>query len=356
MLKRGWLLFMCLSVGCASGAGDSGSKEDEADAEAGGNGGAGGGEQNQSSADAMDEQVKADAAAPVVPDAASAGGRGGAGGGTTTPRPAPPDGTYYEAPPYALGPDSLGSSSLKRGKLQPILTAKSAIYGDRTFTYRFYMPPGYDPAKPVALLIALDGDVYLSNPQWRTTVVLDALTARQEIPMTLTMFVNPIENARGEQYNGSDDKFARHTIDELLPLAAAQANLVDSPKARAIMGHSSGGLAAFRVGWHRPDKFMRIITHSGSFAAPTQGDVFVNMIASTSPAKAIRVFLQSGTMDINGWLDKNKAMATALAAKGYAHRLVWGDSGHGFEHNGAVLPETMRWAWKDFDPAWNQAQ
>ena len=40
-------------------------------------------------------------------------------------------------------------------------------------------------------------------------------------------------------------------------------------------------------------------------------------------------------------------MAAALAYRGYDHRLVIGEGGHSLAHGAAMLPETLRWLWRD---------
>ena len=67
--------------------------------------------------------------------------------------------------------------------------------------------------------------------------------------------------------------------------------------------------------------------------------------------KPLRVFLQDGTNDLDNqfgnWPLANQAMAAALKFKGYDYRFVFGDGAHTRKHGGAILPDTLRWLWRD---------
>ena len=40
-------------------------------------------------------------------------------------------------------------------------------------------------------------------------------------------------------------------------------------------------------------------------------------------------------------------MAAALKFRGYDYRFEFGDGAHTHKHGGAILPDTLRWLWKD---------
>ena len=42
-------------------------------------------------------------------------------------------------------------------------------------------------------------------------------------------------------------------------------------------------------------------------------------------------------------------MASSLDFRGYDVEAVWGEGGHNREHGGAILPDTLRWLWRDYD-------
>ncbi len=118
-----------------------------------------------------------------------------------------------------------------------------------------------------------------------------------------------------------------------------------------IGGASSGGICAFNVAWHRPDAFRKVLSHVGSFADIRGGHVYPTLIRKTPP-KPLRVFLQAATNDLDcawgHWALANLEMAAALRFQKYDYRLVLGDGTHGFTHGGAILPDSLRWLWRDW--------
>ena len=67
--------------------------------------------------------------------------------------------------------------------------------------------------------------------------------------------------------------------------------------------------------------------------------------------KDIRVFLQDGPNDLDNqfgnWPLANQQMALALKFKGYDYKFEYGDGAHNGEHGGAILPDSLRWLWRE---------
>lgn len=192
-------------------------------------------------------------------------------------------------------------------------------------------------------------------------VVFDNLIHREEMPVTIGLFVSPGDKGPGMPvYGGSDnrsleydalgDRYARFLIDELLPAATQSYTIVADPAGRAICGMSSGGICAFTAAWERPDAFGKVVSHCGSFTDIRGGHGYPSLIRRT-PKKPLRVFLQSGSGDLDvvfgDWPLANQEMAAALAYAEYDHQFVYGEGGHTLKHGGAIFPDTMRWLWRD---------
>ena len=81
------------------------------------------------------------------------------------------------------------------------------------------------------------------------------------------------------------------------------------------------------------------------------GNVYPTLIRKYEP-KPIRVFLQDGVHDLdnaNGnWPLANQQMAKALAFAGYDFRFVYGQGFHSNRHGRAILPDSLRWLWRDY--------
>ncbi len=135
---------------------------------------------------------------------------------------------------------------------------------------------------------------------------------------------------------------------------AKLARLADNPVARGIAGSSSGGICAFNAAWHRPDLFSKVYSAIGSFVDIRGGGAYPELIR-TSDRKPIRVFLQDGAQDsLPGsfagldWHAGSRAMARALALKGYDYQLVMGRGTHNPKHRGAIFPAALRWLWRGY--------
>ena len=126
-----------------------------------------------------------------------------------------------------------------------------------------------------------------------------------------------------------------------------------------IGGSSSGAIAAFTVAWERPDHFRKVLSNVGSFVNLRGGHVYPEKVL-TAEKKPIRVYLCDGRNDNRGtgrrgrpydpnrdWFYQNVRLVAALTKKGYDVNYVWGIGGHSPRHGGAILPDMMRWLWRD---------
>ena len=43
-------------------------------------------------------------------------------------------------------------------------------------------------------------------------------------------------------------------------------------------------------------------------------------------------------------------MDAALKFAHYDHKFVFGDGAHNGKHGGAILPDSLRWLWRDYKP------
>jgi enterochelin esterase-like enzyme len=277
---------------------------------------------------------------------------------------------------YRLGPDSQPQEGVPQGKVIGPLTLESKIvYPNTTRNYWVYVPAQYDAAKPACLMVFQDGHAFM-NPKgdYRIPFVFDNLIYRREMPVSIGVFINPGRrpdqqeasakewgdrtNNRRVEYNALDDKYSKLIIDELLPTLAKDYNISSDPNDRAISGASSGAICAFTVAWHRPDQFRKVISTIGSFTNIMGGHVYPDLVRESEP-KPIRIFLQDGANDNRGrrrggqydpkwdWYAQNRKMLEALSEKKYDVNYVWGVGTHSNKHGGAIMPEMLRWLWRD---------
>ena len=267
---------------------------------------------------------------------------------------------------YKLGPDSERKPGVPVGKVTEHVW-KSTIFPGTIRRYWVYVPAQYKPETPAAVMVFQDGHTYVGEKgKFRAPIVMDNLIAAKEMPVTIGIFVDPghkkeqlpekpgwqpqPEN-RSFEYDTLSDQYARFLLDEILPEVAKSYKLTDDPEQRAICGISSGGICAWTVAWERPDAFRKVLSHVGSFTNIRGGHVYHAQIRKTKPAKPLRVYLQDGSGDLDNeagnWPLANQEMAAALKFAKYDHQFVYGTGGHNDIHGAAVLPDAMRWLWRD---------
>ncbi len=276
---------------------------------------------------------------------------------------------------YRLGPDSFPHDGVPKGEIKGPYTLKCNIYPGTQHTYWVYVPAQYDPAKAAALMVFQDGQAFKDERgDMRAQNVMDNLINRREIPVMLGVFINPGRTPeqkepspqvgwgdgftnRGVEYNTPDDKYARIITEELMPALYKEYNISKDPEMHGIGGSSSGAIAAFMVAWERPNAFRKVLSNVGSFTNIHGGHVYTDRVLK-SPKKPIRVFLCDGRNDLRGvrngvydetwdWFLQNVRLMKALTKKGYDVNYSWGMNLHGQRFGGMILPEMMRWLWRD---------
>ena len=264
---------------------------------------------------------------------------------------------------YKLGPESLPQAGVPVGTVERFSWKESKSYPGTERDYWVYVPKQYDAAKPACLMIFMDGGGYLStNGSFRTTTVFDNLIQKQEMPVTIGVFINPGNvpasepgqkgrSNRSYEYDSVGDLYVRFLLEEILPAVSKQWNITKDPAGRATAGISSGGICAFTAAWERPTEFGKVLSHIGSFTNIRGGHIYPALIRK-SEKKALKVFLQDGTNDLDNlhgnWPLSNQDMAAALKFAKYEHKLVLGDGGHSGKHGGAILPDSLRWLWDGY--------
>jgi gluconolactonase len=271
-------------------------------------------------------------------------------------------GTLMAAEEYPLTPDSQRQAGVPQGTVTHY-TWTSKIFPGTTRDYWVYVPAQYEPAKPACVMVFQDGGMFIKEDgRARAPIVFDNLIAKHQMPVTIGIFINPgvleaLTPGQQNRYNRSfeydalGDRYAHFLLDEILPEAAKHYNLATSPDDRAIAGLSSGGICAFTVAWTHPEAFHRVLSFIGSFTDLRGGDIYPALIRKTEP-KPLRVFLQDGDHDLNlyagSWWLANQSMASALEWAGYDVKFVTGDKDHDMIQGGAILPDALRWLWRDY--------
>ncbi|HEV2946156.1 MAG TPA: alpha/beta hydrolase-fold protein [Gemmataceae bacterium] len=261
---------------------------------------------------------------------------------------------------YKPGPDSQEQPGVPQGKITKH-TWTSKIFDGTVRDYWIYVPAQYDRQKPACVMVFQDGQAYVNKKgDFRVPTVFDNLIHKKEMPVTIGIFINPgtfpssgsekPRSNRSFEYDTLSDQYVNFLEKEILPEVGKEYQLREDAAGRAICGISSGGICAFTAAWQRPDLFSKVLSHVGSFTNIRGGDVYPGMIRKAKP-KPIRVYLQDGANDLDNqhgnWPLANQQMALALKFAKYDYKFEYGDGGHNGKHGGALLPDSLRWLWRD---------
>jgi enterochelin esterase-like enzyme len=284
---------------------------------------------------------------------------------------------------------SYSQPSVPQGKLSNKAVFTSKIYDGMTSDYWIYVPSQYDSKTPAALMVFLDGELYITrnSPVTRILDVIDNLIYQNKIPVVICVFISPgdissapasetyryvktysdhsnrtlKDSMRSVEYDMVSDRYARFLHDEILAELESKFNIRKDGYSRAITGQRSGGICAFNVAWQQPEQFNRVISWTGSFASiqwhPGEvdgGNVYPNKVR-TETIRNIRVWLQDGSEDLEAvygsWPLQNIQLANSLKMREYDFHFSFGRGTHSPAHGSAEFPEELIWLWRGYDPA-----
>jgi enterochelin esterase-like enzyme len=261
---------------------------------------------------------------------------------------------------YETHADSREHAGVPKGTVKQMPPWESRIFAGTKRDWWVYVPAQYTPDNPAAVMVFQDG----AGPREFVPTVFDNLIAKHDMPITVGIFIQPGVLADGRanrsfEYDTLSDQYARFLLEEILPEVEKTVKLRHDAASRAISGSSSGGICAFTVAWERPDQFSKVLSWVGSFTNIAAGKTlkegghnYEAMVRKTFPRKPIRVFLQDGANDLdnaNGnWPLANQTLAKSLQYAGYDYKFEFGQGFHSNRHGRAILPDSLRWLWRDY--------
>lgn len=283
-----------------------------------------------------------------------------ASGATPQNKPEPP------LQDYPLGPDSKRQPDIPIGKVFSFTMDQSKFFPGTQRSIHVYVPGQYTAARPACVLVALD-HLFPTLP-----IVFDNLIQRKELPVIIAIGLssgtdpsadpprNPRFN-RSFEFDSLSGVLAEFILQDLLPAVEQHKTpdglpiyLSTDPNDRGIMGGSTGGIGSFTVAWQRPDAFRRVYSMIGTYVGMRGGDRYPVLVRKTDP-KPLRFFLQDGSRDgwpggleFGDWWMSNQEMERSLTFSGYEVNHAWGVLGHEGSHGESILPDAMRWLWKDW--------
>jgi enterochelin esterase family protein len=275
---------------------------------------------------------------------------------------------------YPYGADSVVHEGVPQGTFEKFIHTSEIVYPGIKRRVWIYVPAQYNPKVPACLMVVQDGVMQYAGrvddrtmgvtAEYRVPTVIDNLTARGELPVIISVFLDsgsttlgdtgrPMKQNRSIEYDTVSDQYYQFLSKEILPDVEKKYNIRKDPAGRAIIGISSGAICAFTVAWNHPDQFGKVLSDVGSFTHIRGGDVYPSLVQAAEK-KPIKIFLSDGVNDnrrpdnpTGDWYLQNKLMYEAFRDKGYEVRYVLGENVHGSKLGGPIFPDSVRWLWSD---------
>ncbi|MGA2555058.1 MAG: alpha/beta hydrolase-fold protein [Verrucomicrobiota bacterium] len=232
-----------------------------------------------------------------------------------------------------------------------------------------YVPAQYRAGTAAPFLVVQDGGSY----RGRLVPILDNMIAARRLPALVAIMIDSgggdaQGSQRGLEYDTLSGRYAEFIEQEVLPRISRDYRITftKNPDARAAMGGSSGGAAAFTMGWFHPELYHRILAYSGTFVnqqSPRNPEFphgaweYHDHLIAQSARKPLRIWMQVGENDnqskdpestFHNWVLANQRMAAALQARGYHCQFLF-CKGAGHVDGRAVaqtLPGALAWLWR----------
>ncbi len=282
-----------------------------------------------------------------------------------------PAGPRTDVPGY--NPDSYSQLGVPKGQLSEKKVILSKLYPGMTSEYWIYVSPGYDPATGAALMVWQDGQGLIGeHSSMRLFTVTENLVHQKLIPPMIHVLIAPgigpnNRPMRSVQYDTVSERYGRFLMEEALPEVERLYKVRQDGYSRAIGGSSSGGICAFNVAWHFPQKFSRVHSTVGSYtsiqwkfgntnlAENIEGGNVYPFMVRKQPKRNIRIWMSDGSDDLENthgsWPLQNIQLANSLKMRDYDFHFRFGNAAHNGSQAALDLPEALTWLWRDYDPA-----
>lgn len=138
-----------------------------------------------------------------------------------------------------------------------------------------YLPPEYDGTRrfPVVMMLAGFGATNHSIAAWspwkpNTIELFDQLVAEGRCKPAILVLPDCFNRWGGSQFIDSDGtgRYQTYLADEVFAFVDAEFQTIPDREARGVIGRSSGGFGALRLGMDRPDVVSVIGSHAGDAA------------------------------------------------------------------------------------------
>ena len=292
------------------------------------------------------------------------------------------NGDYFIGPDYRDAPELKPREGVPKGvvktfrmesadsKMYPGISKTAPGMVPYTRKVAVYIPSQYVAGTAAPFMVVQD-----ASNQRELPTIMDNMIADHRLPVMLIVFIasgggDGKGSERGLEYDTVSGKYADFVESEVLPKIAADYHVTFTkhPNARATMGCSSGGAAAFSMAWFHPDLYHRVLTYSGTYVnqqSPENPESlhgaweYHEHLIPANKRKPLRIWMEVGENDNRSndpestyynWVLANIRMADVLKAKGYPYQFVFAKGAKHVDQRAVrqTLPAALEWLWKDY--------
>ncbi len=211
------------------------------------------------------------------------------------------------------------------------------------------------------LVMILDGQNWVEGSP--LFAALESETESGHFPAAAWLFIDVIDQEWREKELPCNPTFWQAVEEELLPQARARVPFSELADRTLVTGQSYGGLAATYAGLHRPQRFGRVLSQSGSFWWPNMqlmrgadaltpremGWLTARLVQRELPASRLTLFIEAGSREGN-MAALSEQMHQALVAAGHRTHFRIFAGGHDSLCWRGGLIDGLRWLLADFLP------
>ncbi len=189
-----------------------------------------------------------------------------------------------------------------------------------------YLPPSYDGHRRFPLVMVLPPYAaghrsFINYKLWEPDLFerYEALLARGEASEAILVAPDCMTRWGGSQFLDSPatGPYQSYLVEEVLPFVDAAYRTIPTREARAVVGRSSGGFGALRLGIDRPEAFAAYASHAGDAAfevsvRPSFTSVAITLDRAGGVERFVERFAQLGPSS-GGDFEAIMTIATAAA-------------------------------------------
>lgn len=227
-----------------------------------------------------------------------------------------------------------------------------------------HLPAGYDEADarryPVVFVLPAYGASHrslLTFKLWERNVfqIHEELVRRGESREAILVVPDACNRYGGSQFldSAATGEYQSFLVDEVVPFVDSLYRTIPKREARAVVGRSSGGFGALRLGIDRPEAFAAIGSHAGdSLFAATLRPAFTQTAITLDRAGGLLAFLDKVARTGPDGAAEHEALSMVAYAVAYAPRMdeTFPHAGLPFDPSTALpVPEIWK-RWRAQDP------